>query len=107
MMLKSVILTMLLLISGVSVADPLCPPSAPTGKPQGFFISGILKKSEHGVTVKLVHLIEIARSEREAKEYFVSEVSANYPDYAIADMIISVAGRGMEDCHEPYTDKMI
>ena len=107
MMLKSVFLTMFLLISGVSVADTLCPPSAPTGKIHGYFISGILKKTEHGVTVKLVHLIETAKSEQEAKERFVSEVSANYPGYAIADMIVSVAGKDKEDCHPSFTDNMI
>lgn len=54
-----------------------------------YFVSGLLKKDGEGVTVKLVHSIERARSKGQALEVFSEKVRAEYPGYSLADSLVT------------------
>lgn len=102
---KSIVLTILFLLSSMAAAET-CRPVSTAATAQGYFISGILEKSDHGVKVKLVQLIEVAASETEAMERFVQKVTDRYPNYRIADTIVSASGsKGAVPCDQPLTDR--
>lgn len=56
--------------------------------PETFFISGVMKKTNDGVTVRLVHSIARARSQQEALLVFAKNVAERYPNYVLADALI-------------------
>lgn len=48
-----------------------------------YVVSGVLRKGEDGMTIKLAQSFETGRSEDEAVGAFVRKVSDQYPGYAV------------------------
>jgi len=56
---------------------------------QSFFVSGVLKKNEEGMTIKLVHVVERASNAEYALAAFIKKAATEYPNYRILDAIVS------------------
>lgn len=79
-----------------AIAAPSCVGAKVSDTLQSYFVSGVLKKNEGAITIKLVHATERASSEQEALVIFVKRVRAEYPNYTMADALISPATSGAE-----------
>lgn len=83
---------LLILICSVLTTSAMAECDVPNkSAPESFFISGVMKKNTDGATVRLVQSIERACSQQEALLIFAKNVAKQYPDYVLADALISEA----------------
>lgn len=89
MSLKSIVTVLVLSFAGAAIGADHCIPTKMTLGTDTYFVSGVLKKQDAGVTIKLVHSVEFAATSQEALAVFATKAAAEYPGYVMIDALVT------------------
>lgn len=91
---KILILTIALIFSIPAAATDMV--YIETGGKQVYFVSGVLRKADNSITIKLAHSIEYVTSEEDAIIAFTKKVIEMYPGYSIETTLAT--GTKVQNC---------